>query len=105
MTGFIIILLVACWATLMIRSSIAELRYYRSIRLQEPLIWSQLGTKYYPWIPFVLVTKARKQLLESIEKPEIVIKGQTYQRAGRQFIAFVAVVLLVAIVYFSLAPL
>ncbi|RMA80164.1 hypothetical protein DFR27_1527 [Umboniibacter marinipuniceus] len=103
MTTWIIVVVAVSWASLMIRSSLAEWRYYRSIQTNAPEIWNQLGTKYYPWIPFVLITKARKQLLEKIDTPEVVAKARMYQRAGRQFIAFVMAVILVAVGYFSLA--
>jgi hypothetical protein len=96
-------LLVTIWAFLMLRSGLAEYKYYQSVKTLEPEIWAQLGSPKYLKIPLVFVSSKGTQLLRGVSNKTVQELASKHRQAGIQFLSYVAIVLAVSIVYFKVA--
>tara|TARA_B110000495_G_scaffold181084_1_gene175555 strand:+ start:1375 stop:1680 length:306 start_codon:yes stop_codon:yes gene_type:complete len=97
------IIFVLIWLALSLRSGLAEYRYYQSVRALEPHIWEELGSPKYLKIPMVFVSPKGAKLLQSIPNETVRRLGLQHRKAGVQFLTYVVLVLLLAIVYFKTA--
>lgn len=97
------IILLLIWLALGLRSGFAEYRYYLSVRTLEPQIWEKLGSPKYLNIPIVFVSPKGAKLLQSITNETILRHALQHRQAGVQFLSYVVLVLLLAIVYFKTA--
>jgi hypothetical protein len=92
------------WLSLMLRASIAEYRYYRSVAIHEPEIWTKLGASNHRLAPFLFwVTPTRQRLLATIDNPTVLAKERHAKVTGRWFLGYVVAVLLSAIAFFTWA--
>jgi len=97
------IILLLIWLALGLRSGFAEYKYYRSVRILEPQIWENLGSIKYLNIPNFFVSPKGAKLLQSISNETVRRHRIQHRKAGIQFLAYVVVVLLLAIAYFKTA--
>ncbi|MBT4891315.1 MAG: hypothetical protein HON60_00020 [Gammaproteobacteria bacterium] len=97
------IILLLIWLALGLRSGFAEYRYYLSVRSLEPQIWEKLGSPKYLKIPMVFVSPKGAKLLQTISNETVRRHALQHRQAGAQFLAYVVVVLLLAIAYFKTA--
>jgi hypothetical protein len=97
------IILLLIWLALGLRSGLAEYRYYQSVRTLEPQIWEKLGSPKYLKIPMVFVSPKGAKLLQSISNETVRRLALQHRKAGVQFLTYVVLVLLLAIVYFKTA--
>ncbi|WP_394203195.1 hypothetical protein [Shewanella waksmanii] len=100
---WLISIIVALWAVLMLRSVMAEYRYYQAVKQFEPEIWQQLGAPKGLKIPMVFVSKSGRHLLENIDNYKINQLATHHRQAGRLFLGYVMLVLMASIVFFKLA--
>lgn len=91
------------WMLLMLRSGIAEYRYYQSVKILEPKVWSLLGTPQYLKIPMVFLSTKNRELLMNINNKAIRELAEKHRRAGIQLLAYVVSALVICIMYFKLA--
>ena len=98
------VVLLIGWMTLMLRSCVAEYRYYRAVAIHEPEVWVKLGAPNHWLAPFLfLVTPGRKRLLDSVDNSLVLALKRRYTLAGRIFLAYVVVLLLSSIAFFKWA--
>jgi|TARA_B110000438_G_scaffold266660_1_gene280908 hypothetical protein len=97
------IIVVLIWLALGLRSGLAEYRYYQSVRTLEPQIWEELASPKFLKIPMVFVSPKGAKLLQSIPNETVRRLGLQHRKAGVQFLTYVVLVLLLAIVYFKTA--
>ena len=97
------IILFLIFLALSLRSGLAEYRYYQSVRALEPQIWEELGSPKYLKIPMVFVSPKGAKLLQSISNETVRRLALQHRKAGVQFLTYVVLVLLLAIVYFKTA--
>lgn len=91
------------WTALLIRSTIKELQFYRTVKNLTPEIWQKMGYHFPLSLPIVFVSQSGKQLIESSSNIEVVNSYRAYKRAGREFLYVVICMLIAAIVFFKLA--
>lgn len=96
-------LMLLIWFALMLRSGLAEYQYYQSVKILEPQIWQQLGSPKWLIIPIVFVSPKNEKLLMGIANETIQRRAQQHRRAGREFLVFVLLALILAIGYLNLA--
>ena len=102
--SFLVLVLAGVWLGLMLRACHAEYRYYATVAAHAPDVWQRLGAPRLRWAPFLFwVSPSGKQLLSSIDNPEVRQSAAAYRSSGQQFLAYVVVVLVCAILYFRLA--
>ena len=99
----LIALLLFTWLTLMLRSGLAEYQYYQSVKTLEPEVWEQLGSPKWLKIPMVFISPKNEILLNGIANESVQQLAQRHRRAGRQFLVFIVLVLMLAIGYLNLA--
>ena len=99
----IMIVLVAIWAFLMLRSVIAEYKYYQSIKFLEPEIWAKLGSPKFFNIPIFWVSSKGSKLLEAVSNETVRELAIKHRQAGFHFVSYIAIVLVVSTVYFKTA--
>ena len=97
------IILLLIWLALGLCSGLAEYRYYQSVRTLETQIWEELGSPKYLKIPVVFVSPKGAKLLQSISNETVRCLALQHRKAGIQFLTYVVLVLLLAIVYFKTA--
>ena len=97
------IALVSIWCLLMLRSGIAEYRYYQSVKTLEPAVWAQLGSPRYLKIPMVFVSPKGTTLLRGITNRTVRDYARKHRQAGIQFLSYVVLLLIASIVYFKVA--
>ena len=91
------------WFVLMLRSGLAEYQYYQSVKTLEPQIWQQLGSPKWLTIPIVFISPKSENLLKGIANETIQLRALNHRRAGRQFLIFIVLALILAIGYLNLA--
>ena len=91
------------WFVLMLRSGLAEYQYYQSVKTLEPQIWQQLGSPKWLTIPIVFISPKNENLLKGIANETIQLRALNHRRAGRQFLIFIVLALILAIGYLNLA--
>ena len=96
-------LLLLIWFVLMLRSGLAEHQYYQSVKTLEPQIWEQLGSPKWLTIPIVFISPKNENLLKGIANETIQLRALNHRRAGRQFLVFIVLALILAIGYLNLA--
>jgi hypothetical protein len=96
-------LLLLIWFVLMLRSGLAEYQYYQSVKTLEPQIWEQLGSPKWLTIPIVFISPKNENLLKGIANETIQLRALNHRRAGRQFLIFIVLALILAISYLNLA--
>ena len=96
-------LLLLIWLVLMLRSGLAEYQYYQSVKTLEPQIWEQLGSPKWLKIPMAFISPKNEILLKAIAKETIQLRALNHRRAGRQFLVFIVLALILAIGYLNLA--
>jgi hypothetical protein len=87
----------------MLRSGLAEYQYYQSVKTLEPQIWEQLGSPKWLTIPIVFISPKNENLLKGIANETIQLRALNHRRAGRQFLIFIVLALILAIGYLNLA--
>ncbi|MGB1263830.1 MAG: hypothetical protein ACPG52_13040 [Cognaticolwellia sp.] len=97
------IILLSIWAVLMLRSIMVEYQYYQSVKTFEPEIWQKLGSPKLLKIPLVFVSAEGVKLLQSSSNKTVCELARKHRQTGRQFVLYVVLVLVVAIVYFKTA--
>jgi hypothetical protein len=97
------IVLVLIWASLMLRSGVAEYQYYQSVRTLEPEIWEKLGSPRFLKVPLVFVSPAGSKLLRRVTNKTVVKLARQHRQAGIQFVLYVVLVLATSIVFFKIA--
>jgi len=95
-------LLLLIWFVLMLRSGLAEYQYYQSVKTLEPQIWEQLGSPKWLTIPIVFISPKNENLLKGIANETIQLRALNHRRAGRQFLIFIVLALILAISYLNL---
>ena len=95
--------LVLIWALLMMRSGVAEYRYYQAVKTLEPDVWLALGAPKFLKIPWVFVSPRGSKLLQSITNEAVGKLARHHRQAGIQFLAYVIFVLMTAVLYFKIA--
>jgi len=95
-------LLLLIWFVLMLRSGLAEYQYYQSVKTLEPQIWEQLGSPKWLTIPIVFISPKNEILLKGIANETIQLRALNHRRAGRQFLIFIVLALILAIGYVNL---
>ena len=98
-----IYILGSVWATLLIRSVIKELHFYRMVKSLAPEIWQKMGYHFPLALPIIFVSKSGKTLLENTANNDVKQSYQAHRRAGRDFITFIGFALITAILFFKLA--
>ena len=93
--------LIWCW--LLYRAVSAEYRYYRAVQTLLPDVWQSLGAPRGAKVPCVFLSPKKKRHLETIENKVVLSLAQRHHRTGRQFLMFVVVTLLVAVVGLKVA--
>ena len=96
-------LLLLIWLVLMLLSGLAEYQYYQSVKTLEPQIWEQLGSPKWLKIPMVFISPKNEILLKGIANETIQLRALNHRRAGRQFLIFIVLALILAISYLNLA--
>ena len=96
-------LLLLIWFVLMLRSGLAEYQYYQSVKTLEPQIWEQLGSPKWLKIPMAFISPKNEILLKGIANETIQLRALNHRRAGRQFLIFIVLSLILAISYLNLA--
>ena len=96
-------ILIFIWALLMVRSAMAEYKYYQSVKSFEPEIWESLGSPTFFKMPFVFVSSNGAKQLRKVQSPAVVKLAKSHRAAGIQFLAYVVLVLVVGIAYFKMA--
>ena len=96
-------LLLLIWLVLMLRSGLAEYQYYQSVKTLEPQIWEQLGSPKWLKIPMAFISPKNENLLKGIANETIQLRALNHRRAGRQFLIFIVLALILAISYLNLA--
>ena len=96
-------LLLLIWFVLMLRSGLAEYQYYQSVKTLEPQIWVQLGSPKWLTIPIVFISPKNEKLLKGIAIETIQLRALYHRQAGRQFLIFIVLALILAIGYLNLA--
>ena len=91
------------WFVLMLRSGLAEYQYYQSVKTLEPQIWEQLGSPKWLKIPMAFISPKNEILLKAIANETIQLRALNHRRAGRQFLVFIVLALILAIGYLNLA--
>ena len=99
----IYILLTSIWAVLMLRSGIAEYKYYQSLKTLQPQVWEKLGAPVFLKIPMPFVSRKNSALLKNIKNQTVCGLAKKHRQAGRLFLSYVVLVLLGSIVYFKTA--
>jgi hypothetical protein len=94
-------LLLLIWFVLMLRSGLAEYQYYQSVKTLEPQIWEQLGSPKWLTIPIVFISPKNENLLKGIANETIQLRALNHRRAGRQFLIFIVLALILAISYLN----
>ncbi|MDK2594014.1 hypothetical protein [Pseudoalteromonas obscura] len=97
------ICLVTIWAILMLRSGLAEYKYYQSVKNLEPEIWAQLGSPEYFKVPVAFVSSKGVKLLQGASNKTVLALACKHRQAGIQLLAYIVLVLVVSIVYFKVA--
>jgi len=87
----------------MLRSGLAEYQYYQSVKTLEPQIWEQLGSPKWLTIPMAFISPKNEILLKGIANETIQLRALNHRRAGRQFLIFIVLALILAISYLNLA--
>ena len=95
-------MLLLIWFVLMLRSGLAEYQYYQSVKTLEPQIWEQLGSPKWLTIPIVFISPKNENLLKGIANETIQLRALNHRRAGRQFLIFIVLALILAISYLNL---
>lgn len=95
--------LVLIWALLMLRSGIAEYRYYQAVKTLEPGVWLALGAPKFLKIPWVFVSPRGSKLLQGITNESVCKLAHHHRQAGIQFLSYVSFVLIAAVIYFKIA--
>ena len=90
------------WFVLMLRSGLAEYQYYQSVKTREPQIWQQLGSPKWLKIPMAFISPKNEILLKGIANETIQLRALNHRRAGRQFLIFIVLALILAISYLNL---
>ena len=96
-------LLLLIWFVLMLRSGLAEYQYYQSVKTLEPQIWEQLGSPKWLKIPMAFISPKNEILLKGIANETIQLRALNHRQAGRQFLIFIVLALILAIGYLNLA--
>jgi hypothetical protein len=99
----IMIILVSIWALLMLRSGVAEYKYYQSVKIFEPEIWEKLGAPTFLKVPLVFVSTKGSKVLKGTSNKTVRALAIKHRQAGIQFLSYVVLVLVVSIVYFKIA--
>jgi len=86
----------------MLRSGLAEYQYYQSVKTLEPQIWEQLGSPKWLKIPMAFISPKNEILLKGIANETIQLRALNHRRAGRQFLIFIVLALILAISYLNL---
>jgi hypothetical protein len=94
-------LLLLIWLVLMLRSGLAEYQYYQSVKTLEPQIWEQLGSPKWLKIPMAFISPKNEILLKAIANETIQLRALNHRRAGRQFLIFIVLALILAISYLN----
>ena len=94
-------LLLLIWLVLMLRSGLAEYQYYQSVKTLEPQIWEQLGSPKWLKIPMAFISPKNEILLKGIANETIQLRALNHRRAGRQFLIFIVLALILAISYLN----
>jgi hypothetical protein len=97
------IFLVTVWAFLMVRSAMAEYKYYQAVKSLEPEIWAQLGSPSFLKVPIVFVSLKGAKLLGGASNKTVRELAIKHRQAGMQFLSYVTLVLILSIVYFKTA--
>ncbi|MEW6997380.1 hypothetical protein AADZ86_06730 [Colwelliaceae bacterium BS250] len=97
------VVIISIWALLMLRSGVAEYKYYQSVKTLEPEVWKDLGSPTFIKIPLVFVSSKGLKLLRGISNKTVCRLASKNRQAGIQFLAYVLLVLVVSIVYLKTA--
>ena len=87
----------------MLRSGLAEYQYYQSVKTLETQIREQFGSPKWLKIPMAFISPKNEILLKAIAKETIQLRALNHRRAGRQFLVFIVLALILAIGYLNLA--
>jgi hypothetical protein len=85
----------------MLRSSIAECKYYQAVRTLEPDVWDQLGSPRFLNIPLVFLSSQGLRLLQGISNEKICLLAKKNKQVRFQFLSYVILVIGCSIVYFK----
>ncbi|WNC68638.1 hypothetical protein RI845_00475 [Thalassotalea nanhaiensis] len=97
------IILISIWFLLMLRSGVAEYKYYQAVKTLEPDIWAQLGSPKYLKIPMVFISPKGSKILRGVANKTVSELANNHRKYGIQFLSYVVLVLFVSIVYFKVA--
>lgn len=99
---WIISIIAVLWAVLMLRSVVAEYRYYQAVREFEPAIWQQLGAPKGLKLPMVFVSKSANEQLKQVNNSQVIALATKHRQAGKLFLGYVVLVLVSSIVFSNL---
>lgn len=97
------IILFLGWLALGARSGVAEYQYYQSVKTLEPQVWERLGSPKFLKIPMVFVSAKGTKLLKDISNETVEHLALRHRIASAQFLTYVVLTLLFAIVFFKTA--
>lgn len=97
------IVILSIWAILMVRSVVAEYQYYQAVKRFEPAILTKLGAPKWFRVPMVFVSSSGIALLRSSAHETVRAYAKRHRQAGRQFLSYVVLVLVLSIAYFKFA--
>ncbi|MFT7259408.1 MAG: hypothetical protein ACI9MS_001266 [Glaciecola sp.] len=98
---FTFLVLAAIWLFLMLRSSIAEYKYYQAVKTLQPDVWEQLGSPRFLKIPLVFLSSEGLRLLQGISNEKICLLAKKNKQVRFQFLSYVILVIGFSIVYFK----
>jgi hypothetical protein len=87
----------------MLRSGIAEFKYYQAIKLHAPEVWKELGSLKYLNIPLAFLSSKGSVLLQEITNETVCKLATNYRQTGIQFLIYIVLVLALSIIYFKTA--
>ena len=98
-----LIILATLWAALLIYASIAELQYYKSVKVEEPKLWQEMGAPSFLRTPIAFMNKANVARLKEITNPTVMALSKKHKISRNIFLSYVVLVLLLGTVYLKLA--
>lgn len=99
----IVILSTTILLILMLRSAMAEFKFYRSVKLYEPKVWQALGAPRALRVTWTFIGFEKSALFNQISNPIVLNLSQKNRQAGIQFVAALVFILSASIIFFKMA--
>ncbi|MDG2392842.1 MAG: hypothetical protein P8M49_04980 [Thalassotalea sp.] len=97
------IFLVSILLLLMVRSSLAEYKYYQAVKSHEPDVWAKLDSPKFLKNFIVFVSPEGAKLLKGITNQVVCKLGNNFRQARMHFLSYVILVLVISVIYFKVA--